>query len=295
MNVDVDLAGREGQEQCNDGVTIAGEHILIGGTQAADQQPVLHRAAVDEQILVIGNAAVEGRQACDAAEADLAADMIDADRVANELAIGERRHPLRTTLVGLDGQRAAAVMLDGEADLGSRHGKPADGIEASGIFGARRAQELLAGGYAGEQALHLDPGARRQGGRPFRRDHAIIDRAGPAFRTAHAALNREPGDAGDRWQRLAAKTERLDRLDRIIGKLGGGMAFEGQGHLGRAHAAAVVDHFKPANSPFEQADGYAGGACVNGVLDQLLESARRALDHLARGDAVDEMFGQAAY
>ena len=31
------------------------------------------------------------------------------------------------------------------------------------------------------------------------------------------------------------------------------------------------------------------------VLDQLLDDARRALDHLARGDAVDEVRRQLAY
>src|SRR3546814_2769535 len=35
--------------------------IGIGAAQRADEQPVLHRAPVDEQILMIGNPAIVGR------------------------------------------------------------------------------------------------------------------------------------------------------------------------------------------------------------------------------------------
>ena len=38
----------------------------------------------------------------------------------------------------------------------------------------------------------------------------------------------------------------------------------------------------------------APGAGIDGVLDQLLDGARRALDHLAGGDAVDQVMRQAA-
>ena len=56
------------EEQGRDRVAVAREQVLIGGADRADQQPVLHRPAVDEQILLVGDAAVEGRQADDAAQ-----------------------------------------------------------------------------------------------------------------------------------------------------------------------------------------------------------------------------------
>ena len=68
VDVDVDLLAGKVDEQSDDRVAVAGEQILIGGADRADQQPVLHRPAVDEQILMVGDAAVEGRQAGDAAE-----------------------------------------------------------------------------------------------------------------------------------------------------------------------------------------------------------------------------------
>ena len=93
-------------------MAVAGEQVLIGGADRADQQPVLHRAAVDEQILMVGDAAVEGRQAGDAAEPRRAARIIDGEAVRGQLAVGQRRDPGRPVLAGLDGERPPAVMLE---------------------------------------------------------------------------------------------------------------------------------------------------------------------------------------
>ncbi len=53
-----------------DRMAVAGEQVAVGGAQRTDQQAVLHRARVDEQILLVGHAAVEGRQADDAGQAE---------------------------------------------------------------------------------------------------------------------------------------------------------------------------------------------------------------------------------
>ncbi len=50
----------------------------------------------------------------------------------------------------------------------------------------------------------------------------------------------------------------------------------------QAAAAAVGEHVDAARAGIER------------VLDQFLDHARRALDHLARGDAVDEAFRKLA-
>ena len=65
VDVDVDFLGRELEEQRQHRVAVAREHVGVGAAHRADEQPVLHRAAVDEQVLVVGDAAVEGRQAGD--------------------------------------------------------------------------------------------------------------------------------------------------------------------------------------------------------------------------------------
>jgi len=62
VDIHVDLVAGEVDEQSDDRVAVAGEEVLIGGADRADQEPVLHRAAVDEQELMIGDPAVERRK-----------------------------------------------------------------------------------------------------------------------------------------------------------------------------------------------------------------------------------------
>src|SRR3546814_14132061 len=60
VDVDVDLLAGKIDEQGDDRMPVAGEQVLIGGADSAEQQAVLHRAAVDEPLLMVGDAAVEG-------------------------------------------------------------------------------------------------------------------------------------------------------------------------------------------------------------------------------------------
>ena len=54
------------------------------------------------------------------------------------------------------------------------------------------------------------------------------------------------------------------------------------------HAAAVVDDANEAPAAVFDRDVDARRAGVERVLDELLDGGRRPLDHLARGDAIDE-------
>src|SRR5262249_52484546 len=60
------------------------------------------------------------------------------------------------------------------------------------------------------------------------------------------------------------------------------------------HALAVVDHGDEAAAAFLQGDDDAPGPRIDGVLDQFLDRTRGPLDHLARGDAVDQGGREAA-
>ena len=72
------------------------------------------------------------------------------------------------------------------------------------------------------------------------------------------------------------------------------MALDGECQIGARHALAVVgDADQPAAAAVgEHVDAPRAG--VERVLDQFLDHARRPLDHLAGGDAVDDRFGQLA-
>ena len=114
--------------------------------------------------MLVGDAAVEGRQADHAGQPQPVAGAVDADPVALEL-VGQQLGDARRRLGGLQRQDPPAVMIEGEADIAPRHRQPLHRIEAGGIFGARRAQELAPRGHLVEQPLDPDPGARRQRGR----------------------------------------------------------------------------------------------------------------------------------
>ncbi len=98
----------------------------------------------------------------------------------------------------------------------------------------------------------------------------------------------EPRHRADRGQRLAAKPERADAQQVVAVELGGGVALDRQRQIGAGHAAAVVGDADqpPAAAVGEDLDPARAG--VDRVLDQLLDHARRPLDHLAGGDAVDD-------
>src|SRR3546814_14039517 len=64
------------------------------------------------------------------------------------------------------------------------------------------------------------------------------------------------------------------------------------GELVAVHAAAIVAHRDEALAAVAQGDLGAPGAGVDGVLHQLLDGGGRPLDHLAGGDAVDQIGGQ---
>jgi hypothetical protein len=98
----------------------------------------------------------------------------------------------------------------------------------------------------------------------------------------------------DRRERLAAEAERADVEEVVVRKLGGGVTLDRKRKVGARHAGAVVAH---PNEPPPAAVGHhldAGRTGVERVLDQLLHHARRPLHHLARGDAVDDAFGELA-
>ena len=64
---------------------------------------------------------------------------------------------------------------------------------------------------------------------------------------------------------------------------------EGRRQLARRDAAAVVADAKIGHAAVFHLHRHALRAGVNGVFQQLLDNARGALDHLARGDEVGDM------
>ena len=69
------------------------------------------------------------------------------------------------------------------------------------------------------------------------------------------------------------------------------MALDREREVGGIHAAAVIGDADQAAAAARQHHLDLARAGVERILDQFLDDRRRALDHFARGDAVDEGFG----
>ena len=102
-----------------------------------------------------------------------------------------------------------------------------------------------------------------------------------------ARLHGQMRDRADRGQRLAAKAERADVEQIVVGELRGGVPLDGKREFVRRHAAAVVVDAQQRQAAGDGDHVDLRGAGVDGVLDQFLDDGRRPLDHLAGGDAID--------
>ena len=189
----------------------------------------------------------------------------------------------------------ALLALQPEGDLGMGHGEAAHRVGDMARFGARLLQELEPRRRGEEQIAHLDPRAGRMRRGPRLAARAAVDLQAP--RGVGVGRARGEGEArhrGDGRQRLAAEAQGADVGEIVVGQLRGAVPLDREQHLVGRHAAAVVDHGDEGAAAFLQGHGDALRAGVDRVLDQLLDGAGRAFDHLAGGDLVDEIRGKSA-
>ena len=299
MHVDVDLARIERDEQRQQRMPVARQIIGISAAHRADQKLVAHRPAVDEQILAERIGARQRRQRGKAVDDDALAFGRDLDRVGAEIGaehVAEPRQPPgRAGQRRGKGHRRALLAGQREGDIGPAHGEPAHHFAHGFGLGAVELEEFQPRRRGVEQIAHLDAGAfaeRRGLDRGF---GAGIDLDRPGMRLAGVPRrDRQPRHRADRGQRLAAKAQRADRNQIVVGKLRRGVALDREREIGARHALAVVGDADQAAAAAVGEHVDAARAGIERVLDQFLDHARRALDHLAGGDAVDDGFGKLA-
>ena len=295
VDIDVDLVPRNLDEQRRHRMPVAREQVAIGAAQRPDQQPVFHRAAVDEQILLVGHAAIEGRQADHPGQVQPVANAVDPQPVPLQI-VAQQSCDTRRSVAGLQRQDAAPVMIKGEGHVGPRHRQPPYRIEAGGIFRAGRAEELAPRRYLVEQPLDPHPRSWRKRCRPLARRNPMVDRQSPAIRAIpRTAFDRQPRHAGNRRQGLAAKPEACHILDPVVGQFGGRVALDRQPHVVRCHPRSVVADLNQVEPARGQPHRDRPRPGIERILDDFLECARRALDNLARGDSIDQFGGKPSY
>ena len=117
-------------------MTVARQHIHIGGSQRPDQEFVADGAAIDEQELRHSRAARIGRQACVSGQANALTLRINGQRVFGELPAEDRGEPPAQGVeqiagFGVRAERDALTVCDifqREANGGLCHGQPFDHI-----------------------------------------------------------------------------------------------------------------------------------------------------------------------
>ena len=156
------------------------------------------------------------------------------------------------------------------------------------VLGALRLHEFEPGGSCGEKIADLDHRAGPRRRRAYRAFLAARDRdvmAAPgASRTGYDV---ERAGRAERGQRLAAKAESAHVLEIAFRELRGGVPLHAKGKIAGVHATAIVGDTQQRQTAVLRDDLDGGGAGVDGVFDEFLHRAGRALDHLARGDLVD--------
>ena len=293
MHVDVDLPRIAGDAERQDGMAVAGHDVGIGAAHGPEQELVAHGAAVDDEVDVAGAAAVEGRQPCRPGEREALARGRDGDGIGREIdaehARGAAQEAGLVRVLGRIGERRQTLASQREADRRVRDGEAAHGLGDRLRLGPVGFEEFQARRGGGEEVSDLDAGAGRRRGRPHRPLQAEIDGDGRAGRRARRARHdRQARHGADGGQRLAAEAEGGDGEQVAVRQLRGGVALDGEVEIGRRHAAAVVDDAdQPAAAALDRHRN-AAGAGIDGVLDEFLDGGGGPLDHLARGDAVDE-------
>ncbi len=162
------------------------------------------------------------------------------------------------------------------------------------LLGRERLQELEARRSVEEKFANFDSRARRD-----RAGAGILYIAGfgcdldAVFIGGAAGLHPQMRYAGDRGERLAAKSERTNR-----GQVGGAanlrgrMTAERKDRVGARHAGAVVGDRDQRRSAAQNLDAHRARARIERVLDQLLDGRRRTLDDFAGRNLAGDLFGQ---
>ena len=297
MDVDVDLAGRDREE--DDGARIAAvrHQLAVRAQDRVRERAIPDGPAVDEEPDVARAGVLDGGTDGETVRADAARFAFESEQVAAHLAAqGFFGAPLQDVFFFARRQlhQRTAVFTHREMHVGTRDREPQHGLDALRLLGRGALEELAARGDVPEEVAHFDRGSRRRAG-----VFGFLRRAGVDFDAragggvGFARQQREPADRGHAGERLAAKAVAGDGEEALLGfQLAGRVALQAQERVLAAHAGSVVaDRDQPA-AAVEEIDLDPGGAGVERVLHQLFDDRRGTLDDFAGGDLVPKRLGE---
>jgi hypothetical protein len=295
MDVDVDLVGRELEEQVDERRPGSRGDLAVGFHHRVVQDTVFHRPSVDEEVEPARGASGfrrRGQPGLDRKASDLLLENDGAlDPALLELikTLAPRSH--RGSL-----EHRALSVLEPEPHVGIGGGEARDRCGDVGGLGHVGAKKLAPRGNVEEQPFHLHDRPRRNADGRFANEVAPLERdfvADVGF--VLPGLEDEARHRCDGGKGLAAKTERGDvREVAGVEELARRMPREREPRVLGRHADAVVgdaDAVLPA--PLDR-DRDRPGSGIERVLDELLYDRSRPLHHFTRGDLVREGVGHQA-
>ena len=292
VHVDVDARRIDFEKQHERRVPAIEQHVAISLTHRVGHQFVAHRTAIDKEILQVGLAAVERRQADPAPQVQAIALDLDRQRLLEETRAANRRHPPRAggVIVGfVQAEDGLAVVAQMERHVEARQRQALDHFLQVIEFGFFGLEKLAPRRGVEEQVAHFHRGADRVRGGLHAGRHV------PAFGfdlpgligVAGAGRQGQARHGADRRQGLTAEPEAHDLLEVFqVANLAGGVTGQGQRQVIGRNAAAVVAHPQQLDAALLDVDINALGTGVEAVFQQLLDHRSRALDHLTGGNLV---------
>ncbi|MBK7330146.1 MAG: hypothetical protein IPI85_13995 [Dehalococcoidia bacterium] len=287
VDVDIDVLIRDGDVDGGDGESGDRELGLVGIDEGEGERATLDPTAVHEERDRGAVAAVNRRRTADTGNADATVAEVDVEHRCGGLGPidGSERVADVAVAAGGEGTAAAGDDMEGDAGIGER----IVGGEHHNLapFAARRAEELAPGGNTQEKVPDGDRGAARGWPRGPPDDPAFNQGGGDAHRLGlDAGDNLEVRGGGDGGEGFAAEAESVDVAEVVeIGDLRGGMAFEGEFEFFRLNTAAVISDADEGKATFFDFEGDAGGARIDGVIQQFPDDGNGAFDDLPGGDA----------
>ena len=193
VHVHVHAGGVDLQKQHEGRVPTIEQHVAVGLTHRVGDQLVAHGTAVDEEVLQVGLAAREGRQADPAPQMQAVALHLDRQRLLQKARAADRGHAPcagRVVMGFMQAEDALAVVAQMEGHVEARQRQAPNDFLQMVEFGFFGLEELAPGRGIEEQVAHLDRGTHRMRCRLHPRGHVA------AFGFKPARPGRRRGCAG---------------------------------------------------------------------------------------------------
>ncbi|OPZ28388.1 MAG: hypothetical protein BWZ02_01315 [Lentisphaerae bacterium ADurb.BinA184] len=288
MHIDVHRLRRQVHVEHGGGVAALDDEGVVGLAQALVDGLGLGGPAVDEAALVAPSGPGHAGAGDEPGDGDSGLVVINGDHAVVDVAAEEHADAGGGVSAGvcLEDRLVVEAQLEGHGGVGQRlHQHRLLDVR---VLGGGLAEELAAGGEVEEEVADADVGAGCAAAVADVPQLAAFDEdLGAAEVVGAAGLELEMADGGDAGEGLAAEAEGVDAVDVEGGlDLAGGVGFDAEEGVVAVHAAAVVADLDEAAASLLDADGDAGGAGVDRVLDEFLDDGGGAFDDFAGRDAV---------